>query len=115
MRLFPILIPDHWIRKYPEIFAACPRSVSWASVEPHEGQARLNHGQTLTMLASRGGLDPLELLACLRNETYKVTRGCFNKQPMHQEPSNPMDQWMPQVLTALQEHLARCRPHKATS
>lgn len=42
---------------------ACPRTVPWSFVAPHELQARRNHGQSLNRLNERGGLDPRELVA----------------------------------------------------
>ena len=49
----------------------CPRSVPLWMVEPHEPQAIRNHGgQTLAVLASRGGLSPCELCAVLEDRPW---------------------------------------------
>lgn len=60
MKSFPIQLNDHrhggraWI--------------PWDLIEPHEGQALLNHGgQTLGRLAERGGLAPYEAIAVIED------------------------------------------------
>lgn len=45
----------------------CPSSIPWEVIAPYEGQALINHQQSLEKLASRGGLDP--------GETYLVMTG----------------------------------------
>lgn len=50
-----------------------PRSVSWAFVEKFREQAESNHGQTLEVLARRGGLAPEELwLAAHGHRLFRV-------------------------------------------
>jgi hypothetical protein len=51
------------------------RSIPWALLEPHEPQAKANHGQTLQRLAERGGLGAVEAVAVLRDVHYRVVRG----------------------------------------
>lgn len=46
------------------------RHIPWAMIEPHEGQARLNHDQSLALLASRGGLSACEAVAILENRSW---------------------------------------------
>jgi hypothetical protein len=64
---FPILMDPRERKAHPE----CPRSIPWAILAPHEAQARRNHDQSLATLASRGGLDPVEMTAILRDERYR--------------------------------------------
>ena len=47
--------------RFPVMHGKRIRSIDWLLVEPHEKQAYANHQQSLKMLASRGGLDPIEL------------------------------------------------------
>ncbi len=51
-------------QKYPELPEECPDAYLpiWA-----ESRANKNHGQTLKGLNERGGLDPVELIAIMRN------------------------------------------------
>jgi hypothetical protein len=50
-----------------------PKSVRWSVVAPYEDQAKQNHGgQDLEKLASRGGLDVLELAAIIRPDQDKL-------------------------------------------
>jgi hypothetical protein len=51
-----------------------PRAVSWDLVKDHEKQAYANHYQSLTRLAERGGLSPLELW-CVVNDTKWYDKG----------------------------------------
>ena len=39
--------------------------IPWSAIEAHRKQAEGNHGQTLEVLARRGGLDPAELFLAL--------------------------------------------------
>jgi len=44
----------------------------WAMIEPHEAQAKSNHGgQTLKRLAERGGLCAAEAVAVLSDQPYR--------------------------------------------
>lgn len=63
MKEFPILVDR-------KDFPYCPASVPLAFVEPHEQQAKENHHQTLSRLAERGGLDPVELLSVLNDRPF---------------------------------------------
>jgi hypothetical protein len=62
-RRFPIHSSDHGLLD----------SVPWELVAPHEAQARINHGQSLDELASRGGLGLTELAFILMNERWRPT------------------------------------------
>ena len=49
----------------------CPDSIPWSAIEPNEFQASNNHGgQTLAVLAARGGLGPDEAVAVLENRRW---------------------------------------------
>jgi hypothetical protein len=47
------------------------RSILWEEVQPYEQQARHNHDQSLAMLASRGGLDPIELWCVVNDMAWR--------------------------------------------
>lgn len=48
--------------------------IPWSMIQPHEAQARANHGgQSLTRLAERGGLSICEVLAVLDNRRWQRT------------------------------------------
>ena len=64
-RRFPVLL-----REQRSIWPGVPDSIPWEAISPHEQQARANHGQSLEMLAQRGGLSPYELLAVLRDHAF---------------------------------------------
>jgi hypothetical protein len=65
--LFPLLIRHEDLQNFQ--FGGVilfPLNVPWAMLEPHEAQARTNHGgQTLHRLAERGGLSIGEVLSVL--------------------------------------------------
>lgn len=64
---FPVLFTPAERRQFP----LCPRDVPLDMVLPHDKQAQANHGgQTLAVLASRGGLDPIELVCVLDDRAY---------------------------------------------
>lgn len=46
-------------------------SIPWEVIAPHEKQAEINHYQTLTRLAERGGLAWSEALAVLEDRRYE--------------------------------------------
>ncbi|MGU9981533.1 hypothetical protein ACJ4V0_15970 [Phreatobacter sp. HK31-P] len=46
-------------------------SVPWHIMEPHERQARENHGQSLARLAERGGLSACEALAIIEDRKWQ--------------------------------------------
>lgn len=57
-----------------------PLTVPWAVVEPHEAQARSNHGQTLRRLAERGGLCLQEMVAVLADKEWRVVKHLSDDQ-----------------------------------
>ena len=58
--VFPVLQPDKKEEYIP-----------YNVIAPHEAQAMKNHGQTLQRLAERGGLCWSEMLAVLKDKTWK--------------------------------------------
>jgi hypothetical protein len=51
--------------------AGCPDFVPWALIEPHEAQAKTNHGgQDFRGLSNRGGLSAAEMVAVLSDKKY---------------------------------------------
>ncbi len=66
-RTFPVLMNARDRKSFPD----CPRSVPWAMLAPHEEQAKRNHDQGLEVLASRGGLGAGEMVAVLRDVTWR--------------------------------------------
>lgn len=69
-RPFPIIFHDR-VRQ-PKYTG--PHSVPWSFIAPHEKQAIRNHDQTLKLLAERGGLSPLEMLAIVRGQSWREFR-----------------------------------------
>ena len=57
------------MRRFP-ILGHGEMSIAWDVVAPHETQAKANHYQSLEKLASRGGLDPSELVAVLEDRPW---------------------------------------------
>ena len=50
-----------------------PRSVPWSMLTPHEPQVLKNHcGQSLEVLARRGGLSPAEIYAVVNGLSWSV-------------------------------------------
>jgi len=47
------------------------RAIPWALILPHEKQAIRNHGQDLSRLADRGGLDAAEAVAVLEDREFR--------------------------------------------
>lgn len=45
--------------------------VPWHIMEPHERQARENHGQSLARLVARGGLSACEALAIIEDRKWR--------------------------------------------
>lgn len=64
------------------------KAIPWAVISSHERQADLNHGQTLNRLAERGGLDPAEAVAIIKDQPW----------PSHQSPK---------VIAACERYLMR--------
>ena len=56
-------------KKFP-MLGSPGRSIPWAKIAPHEAQAKINHGQTLEMLAKRGGLEQSEMVAVLEDRPF---------------------------------------------
>ena len=50
---------------------ACPRTVPWGILAPHEAQALRNHSQTLKRLAERGGLALCEMCAIIEERRWR--------------------------------------------
>ena len=48
-------------------------SIPWRMIAPHDGQAKINHDQTLERLAERGGLSPEEAIAVLDDLKYRAS------------------------------------------
>lgn len=46
------------------------RAIPWAALTPHEKQAERNHSQSLSQLASRGGLSICEAYYILKDQGY---------------------------------------------
>jgi hypothetical protein len=67
-RPFPVLMGYDQRRRFP----ACPRSVPWSLLAPHEEQALNNHDQSLAKLASRGGLGVSEMLAVIEHRGLRT-------------------------------------------
>jgi hypothetical protein len=65
-RSFPVLLSH---RPRSEALA-CPRTVPWSLLAPHEERARRNHDQSLERLAERGGLDPSEIAAIVEDRKW---------------------------------------------
>ena len=64
-RRFPVLLGDQ-----RSIWRGVPDSIPWEAISAHEQQARANHGQSLDVLARRGGLSPYELLAVMFDQPF---------------------------------------------
>lgn len=64
--MFPVLTT----RAVREAHPLCPRSIPWVLLTDCEPRAQSNHQQTLAVLASRGGLDPLEMVCVLDDRPY---------------------------------------------
>lgn len=50
------------------------KAIPMTLLEPHERQARRNHGQSLQRLAERGGMSPTEILWLVRGLRWGSTR-----------------------------------------
>ncbi len=59
------------LRREGQDIPECPDSIAWGLIEPHEAQAKRNHGQSLKRLSERGGLVPSEAVAVLENRPYQ--------------------------------------------
>lgn len=71
MRGFPVLYQGY--RPEEVLRLDGPTVIPWELVNPHERQAKANHGgQNLETLAKRGGLSPAELWFVLRDREWAV-------------------------------------------
>jgi len=66
-KLFPIIRPS---RIHP--CTKVPAFIRWDAL--NEEQAQINHGQSLAMLASRGGLAPCEAVAIIEHRRWQKMR-----------------------------------------
>lgn len=64
-RQFPIMVG------YLGTPGPCPSSIPWEAIAPYDGQARVNHQQSLEHLASRGGLSPMEAFLVMTGRTWQ--------------------------------------------
>ena len=64
------MMPDR--KNYPVIGTIPQEYVPWGMLAPHENRARLNHAQSLSRLAERGGLDWGEILAILEDRPWRT-------------------------------------------
>lgn len=64
-KLFPIMISWRGTK------GPCPSAIPWEAIAPYEGQAQLNHQQSLERLAERGGLSPLEALMVMTGRNWR--------------------------------------------
>lgn len=89
---FPLLLSAGSPRDWEEL--GCPKEVPWGFVEPHDIQARRNHGgQTLQELARRGGLSPAELLCVVTRRHWTA---------MHAWGDAPHEYAVPELLRLLE-------------
>jgi len=58
------------------------KSVPWWLVETARGQLQRNHGQTIELLAKRGGLDVLELAGALTGRKWGQLRDLNETQAL---------------------------------
>ena len=57
-----------------------PRSVPWSMLTPHEPQVLKNHcGQSLEVLARRGGLSPAEIYAVVNGLSWSVSNAPYDE------------------------------------
>ena len=73
MSSFPVKWPTEVYNRKRFERLNCPKSIPWSLVEPHDAQARLNHGKNLKRLSYGGGLTPQELVAVLEDASWKTT------------------------------------------
>lgn len=65
MKDFPIMID------YRGTPGPCPSAIPWEAISPYQGQAQVNHQQTLERLAERGGLSPLEAFMVMNGRSWR--------------------------------------------
>ncbi len=61
-------------KQYPIIGTIPQEYIPWDILVPHEKQALRNHGQTLELLAKRGGLDWNEVLWIHEDKAWGTTQ-----------------------------------------
>lgn len=59
-------------RMFPILGDAIIKALPWSMMDPHETQARLNHSQSLSRLASRGGLGIDEAWYILKDQSFDL-------------------------------------------
>lgn len=75
MNVMPVLLGyDRQLRRYTESIG-CPETVPMSLLT--EEWAQRNHSQSLAMLASRGGLSPLELIAVMDKQPFNEAQAKF--------------------------------------
>ena len=68
------------MNKFPILKTRPKEYIPWELIAPHEKQALLNHGgQTLRILAERGGLDWAEALAVLKDRPFRLNENAREK------------------------------------
>lgn len=67
---FPLLLSEG-PRRTELLALGCPRDVPWEMVAKCEADCQNNHGQSVETLASRGGLDPWELMAVMQGKRWR--------------------------------------------
>lgn len=75
MKMFPVL--DHQsLSMY-----GCPAQIPFVLIKQHESQTLRNHGgQSLELIAQRGGLGARELVAVLQNKRWQDTSHLSNSE-----------------------------------
>jgi len=70
------------VHYFPIMHGQQLRGLLWDEIKPHEQQAQRNHDQSLKMLASRGGLDPIELWCVVNDMCWRevIPFGTSHKQ-----------------------------------
>lgn len=76
--MFPIMID------YRGTPGPCPSQIPWDAIAPYDGQARVNHQQTLERLAERGGLSPAEAFMVMHGRSWRDLTG-VNYEPLQKE------------------------------
>jgi hypothetical protein len=64
--LFPLVVDRDRSLAFPE----APTALPWPLVAAHENQALINHGQSISDLADKGGIDWSEMVAVLEDRPW---------------------------------------------
>lgn len=64
----------------PIMGAMLMSEIPFAMIEPHEAQAKRNHGQTLERLAQRGGLAASEALDIIEGRRWGSAEVCIENE-----------------------------------